>query len=189
MLLLALGLSMPESFAQKRRTKVPSSYREIFKDRSKVERYDGFFNLYRYDKKIYLEIPEKLLGRELLISSVITNSSDLYMTGREAAPYSFFKIESTDSLILFSESESGLVLDPKDEFLARALEDSRQDATVMAFPIAKRNNKGQAVLIDATALLEATSQRLFNPKNDTYAGFRMTIQSFISDIKTAIPEA
>ena len=160
----------------------PEPYKSLFKDADKLRRYDGFFDLYEYGEKLYLEVPKELLGRELLLSSLVTNSSELFLVGKEVAPRFFFKLESTDSLVLVKEVKTGVLLDPENGFLSEALAASKQDATLMAFPIEKRS-KGRrgALLFDATSLLSPTSDKLFNPKGMSYSGFRVSIQSFRTD--------
>ena len=51
----------------------PKPYREVITDKAKTD--DGLFAVHKLDDKYYFEIPDKLLGRDIMVVNRITKSS------------------------------------------------------------------------------------------------------------------
>jgi len=74
-------------------------YYQFIKEHKSVS---GFSRLFQDDEDFYLEIPDSLIGRRVMLSSMITGSSSPSIPfGQELSKNPVFEIAKTDSLILF----------------------------------------------------------------------------------------
>ena len=62
--------------------KKKEGYTKLFKEKNKLTSCKtNDIGLFLYDEKLYMELPLSNMGREYLISSVISNSSSLLLNG------------------------------------------------------------------------------------------------------------
>ncbi len=171
-LLLLISLAAHTSWAAN-----GGSYDKLFSNKEKLKTTKGFITVHQYEEKLYLEVPKKLMGREFLISSVITNSSEWSLSGTNAAPQKFFSLDRTDSLVLVKEARPAIFFDQKDSALQKALNLSRTQATLNSFPIKGYNSDSTALIFECTSFLAPGSKSLFNLEDRNYGGSFTTIES------------
>lgn len=171
-LLLLISLAAHTSWAAD-----GGSYDKLFSNKEKLKTTEGFITVHQYEEKLYLEVPKKLMGREFLISSIITNTSAWALSGTEAAPQTFFSLDCTDSLVLVREARPAIFFDQKNSALREALELSRTQATLNSFPIKGYNSDSTALVFECTSFLSPGSKKLFNLENRNYGGYFSTIES------------
>ena len=113
---------------------VLTPYQKLFKNK-KVQTAHGLMTIHKVEDKVYVEFPVVMLGRELLLTSSIENTSD----GGEGAPG---QLGGTDVRLRFEMIDSTIVArmpllskpvnTSGDSDIARALNHSHKDATLRA---------------------------------------------------------
>lgn len=176
-LLLCPLLALMGLFAQPALADGESVYDKLFKDKSKLKTEKGFVTVHQYDEKIYLEIPKALMGRDFLISSVITNSSELTLAGTEAAPQRFLTIDCTDSLVIFKELRPAVFYEKDNTALQNALKLSQASAILKTFPIKGYSEDSTALIFDCTPYIGAGSKSVFDLVERNYGGYYTTIET------------
>lgn len=164
-------------FAQPALADGKSVYDKLFKDKAKLKTEKGFVTVHQYDEKIYLEIPKALMGRDFLISSVITNSSELTLAGAEAAPQRFLTIDCTDSLVIFKQLRPTIFYKKDNIELQNALKLSQASAILQTFPIKGYSEDSTALVFDCTSYIDAGSKSVFDLIGRNYGGYFTTIES------------
>lgn len=129
---------------------------------------DSFMKLYRDGKDLWLEVPDEVIGRKLLLSSRLdTSDSPLVSMGMTMGKTTVFRIAKTDSLVLLTTPGPAIV--SKDDNISAALKQSATVATRYAFPIKYRNADSTAVVIKVTDFL--TDSKLINLKDLSYDSY------------------
>ncbi len=133
----------------------PTPYQKFLKKKG-LKSEQAFLKLHTDGKDVWLEVPDSLIGRKILLSTVLRDSSDPWAeVGQRVGPNKVFRFGRTDSLLLLSqpvrEPESA---DPVERAVLKA---GVAPAVKYAFPIMTRNADSTALLVKAT--------RLFDPSN------------------------
>ncbi len=152
-------------------------YKRLFSDKSKLTTKKGLITVHKYDEKYYLEVPVSLMGRELLLNSKITKSSDFSLVGFNAAPTKYFVIDKTDSLVVFKTRSGNVVYDKNNEELSNALSSSRMEAIYRSFPIKGHTKDEKAVLFDVTSFFRYSNYDIFDLRGENYGGFLVSIEA------------
>lgn len=135
--------------------KKPTDYEKFLKKKG-LKKETGCLKLYTDGTDVWLEIPDSLEGRKLILSTVLKNSSDPWVeVGQQVSSAKVFQIGRTDSLLVLFEPAR---LPESADSLERAtLRAAAAKAIRYAFPIGMRNADTTAVVVKAT--------RLFDPSN------------------------
>ena len=81
---------------------------EKFLAKKGLQTFEGFVKVHRLGDDIWFEIPESLIGRKLIQSSILEKTASLEMpSGMEVSDNTIYQISKTDSLILFQPANSG----------------------------------------------------------------------------------
>jgi len=133
----------------------PTPYEKFVKKKG-LKRETGYIKLYTDGTDVWLEVPDSLVGRKLILSTVLKESSDPWVeVGQQVSTAKVFQIGRTDSLLVFSEP---VRLPESADSLERAtLRAAAAEAIRYAFPIQMRNADTTAMVVKAT--------RLFDPSN------------------------
>ena len=107
--------------------KKTSKYEKMFiKDKTVVTAKceDGFLTLHKAKGKLYIELPMKYMGREMLIASTITESSaaDLASIGYKPVPPIHVRFSKVDSTIFMKEVTVLPDYDVNNKAMAKAVE-------------------------------------------------------------------
>ena len=112
--------------------------------------------VYRDGKKVWLEVPDSLMGSKIVLSTVVDKSSSEWVpVGKSVSPQKVFVLSRTDSLLVLQEP--GAIISVKDTTMQAALGKAGLLPVRYAFPLKYRNGDTTAVVVDAT--------RLFSPSN------------------------
>ena len=136
--------------------KKPTPYQKFLKKKG-LKKEKGYLSLYTDGTDIWLEVPDSLVGRKLILSTVLKNSSDPWVeVGQQVSTAKVFQIDRTDSLlVLFAPSR----LPESADSLERAtLRQATAKALRYAFPIEMRNSDSTAMVVKATRLFDASNK-------------------------------
>ena len=142
----------------------PTAFDKLFKDKKGVVHRSGVLSVHKAEDKVYLEIPFGLFGRDLLVDTYVSHTSDVGVLapGRKVAPGKRIRLDRTDSLVLFRLPTFNARAEADEAAIERALRTSRIAAVTKAFPIEARNNDSTAVVIDATSFFQGDNPDILN---------------------------
>ena len=131
-----------------------SPYEKLFRGKPHQEYKGDFVTVHRVGGKIYFEYPMKYLGRELLIASTPSATSDpsAVNVGYKAAAPKHMKFVMEDSTIYMKNCETTTSVDPTKE-MAEAAKLNFIDVPVLKLKLEAYNPDSTAVLFDATKVL------------------------------------
>ncbi|RQO70786.1 zinc-dependent metalloprotease [Pedobacter sp. KBW06] len=114
----------------------------------------GLFNIYKVDQKYYYEIPDSLLGREMLVVTRFTQTpvalkESRAQYGGEMINNQVWKWERRDKQIFIRVPSYTYVADPSSD-LHQALENSNALPILAVFDIKAFSSNGKGILIDIT---------------------------------------
>jgi hypothetical protein len=127
----------------------PKRFSEVIK--SSAEKSEGLFNVYKQDEKYYYEIPNEMLGREMLMLSRIARTADGIGYGGEVLNNQTFRWERRNNQILLRVVSFNNVAD-EDKAIFEAVRNSNLEPILMAFNIEANNADTSGVVIDVTSL-------------------------------------
>ena len=187
LLSVALLLAIPTEVTAGGKKRKEEKYAKIFKD-AKVEKAEGgFLGLYKKDGKLYLEIPKRELGSDLLLGAALSSVSDgtLLTVGLKSEEPLLMSFELRDSTVVVKKANTIVYDEGADEGLKKALSLSYRDPYVQAFPIEAYSPDSSALLIDATNLL-ARENKLVSviPKRSGQLTLSASPESGMSFIKS-----
>lgn len=164
--------------------KKPSKYEKTFiKDKTceTASCEGGFMTVHKVKGKIYLELPLEYLGREMLIASTVTKSSDaeLASIGYKPTKPLHVKFTKVDSTIFMNQVTVQPDYNKQDKYMARAVELSGLDPVLNSWSMTCWNKDSSAVVFDATALLAGDYAKLAPIKSKS--GLISTTASYNGD--------
>ena len=171
------GKAKTEQQADSVQKKKKSVYDKLFKDKKKHTVSKGTVTVHQYEEKIYLEIPVKLMGRDFLVNSAITGSSDISLTGTRAAQSRYLIIDQTDSLILFRDPKYNIRLNEEDDNQKEAFYLSRSNAIYKTFPIEGYTTDSTSVVFNATSFFSCSNKDVLNLSGRNYGGMLTIISA------------
>ena len=138
-----------------------SEYEKIFKDK-RVETAKSFMKIHLLDKKTYIaELPKDVLGRDMLITSSVdqtSNGADAGV-GFKSLKSIHVAFEKTDSLMLLKEVDS-YKWSSSGNTSYDALKKSHIGAVIATFPIKTMSPDSTAYVFDMTKFLASYDKRL-----------------------------
>ena len=140
--------------AGKRRKKLPeppkTAYERLFADET-PRTVRGLFTLHLLDGDVYLEIPDSLLGRDLLLGVTVLSVSDgeESSVGMQPSQPRHVVFQRTDSLLQIATIDSRSRSD--DPEIGRALAASRQPSVIASFPIKAMTPDSCGMVVCATS--------------------------------------
>ena len=149
-----------------------SPYEKLFKGKSHQEYKGNFITVHKVGERIYFEFPLKHLGRELLIASTPSATSDpsAVNVGYKASSPKHMKFVMEDSTIFLMNCSTGTSVDDTKEMKAAA-DMNFMDVPFQKLKLEAYNKDSSAVVFEATKLLSALSS---SPVNGTFYGRRIT---------------
>lgn len=147
---------------EKNKDKSESDYEKLFKDKA-VKTADGFLTVHKVEDKVYMEIPDSLLGTDLMLVSVVSEISDhmdCYPGVNAMVPLkiAFEKVGNSidltrDKSFSIGDGNAGIEL---------AMQRNNIGAVLKSFEIKAYNPDSTAVVIDMTDYLTG-DERLLSP--------------------------
>ena len=147
--------------------KARTPYQKLFDKEQKSSK--GLFDVHLKKGKVYLEIPDSLLGRAFASGTSvksISNNSISVVGQKNLSDLSFFTIEKVDSVLLLRSLSFDFTSDEKN--ILEALSGSRTGAIVARFPSKAKSPSGNLV-VDVTDFLLSDRDE-FNPFKMGYGG-------------------
>ena len=138
----------------------PRPYREVITDKAISKK--GMFTVHKVDDKFYFEIPNAMLGKEILAVTryikVPTNSGGRGAYGGEVANQQSLVFEKGPSNNIFLRVVTLVnAADPKDE-IYKAVNNSNLNAITAAFPVAAFSKDSSGTVIDVTDFFKGDNQ-------------------------------
>jgi hypothetical protein len=164
-LLIALVAAMPEMASAKKKKKdgpsapPKSAYEKLLDKPGKVSAKGDFVSLHKVNDKLYVEMPVKYFGRDVLISSTTIESgnSRLATVGYKQNDPMHVRFALLDSTVVMLSASTNM---ESDEELNLARERSYRDAIMQRYKIAAYNQDSTAVVFDMTALFTGDEKQL-----------------------------
>jgi len=160
-----------------------------FLEKKNLKSANGLITIYKDNKDIWLEIPDSLIGRRVIICNQIIGSSSPWTSLREdVSEQKIYKICKKDTTLIFREPQRNVETD--DPSIKRALSKSRIDEDAYLLPTVYRNSDSTAIIIKATKIFSPSNKSLFD-LNGIYVSEGKTIEtaipidelSFTKDVK------
>ncbi|OQP64187.1 hypothetical protein A3860_21700 [Niastella vici] len=164
---------------------------------SKMTTRKGMLTVHQLDDNFYLEIPDSLLGREMLMVSRIAKAPINGLAGgREGGYYAGDQID--ERVIVFEKGPSNKVLmrgisyqvrstDSSENGMYRSVRNSSVQPILAAFPVKAYNEKNPATVIDVTDII-SSDNGIFalaaNDKTRFKVGMLQRDRSYVQAIKT-----
>lgn len=147
-----------------------SAYDKLFKE--KHETAKGMFILHKIKEKIYFEIPLNMLGKEMLIASTVTETSDNGngIVGGKTDPIHIAFTKSDESIQL-RRINSDVITDNSESNIARAIQKSSIGSIMRSMKIEAYSNDSTAVVVDMTPFFVGDNKDL--APFDQYSNYTM----------------
>lgn len=169
-----------------------SAYDKLFKE--KHETAMGMFTLHKVKEKVYFEIPLNMLGKEMLIASTVTETSDNGngIVGGKSDPIHISFTKSAESIQL-RRINSDVITDNSESNIAKAIERSSIGSIMKSMKIEAYSNDSSAVVVDMTSFFTGDNKDLtpFDKYSNytMFAGLKRTEnfqqdKSFLGNIKS-----
>ena len=144
---------------------------EKFISKKGLQKAEGFATIYRDKGDIWLEIPDSLVGRDMMLSSyTLSSTCPYYPNWKELSKKPVYRIAATDSLLLLQKP--GLPYSTLPE------------ATLFSLPIKYRGADGHSFVVKATKLFDLSSKDVISYVSKSYksAFDNVSNQEYKSDI-------
>ena len=134
---------------------------ETFISKAGVKSAGTCLRIYKDGDKYWMEFPDSLMGRRVILSSFMRSSSGWTSCGTDISAREVFTLSRTDSLLLMT---TPVVMPESSE---RPLKESLSRSTIApvryAFPIKYRNADSTAVVVEVSKLFDPSNKDAFNP--------------------------
>lgn len=149
--------------------KTVSKYEKLFKGKQHQIFSGDFITIHRVGDKIYFEFPLKYMGRDLLIASTPSATSNPSVTnvGYKSKSPVHVRFVLEDSIILMNNCSTSTTFDQTQE-MQDAAELNFMDVRKLKFKLEAYNKDSTAVVFEAGKIFSDASM---NPVGGTYAGF------------------
>lgn len=127
---------------------------EKFLTKKGLQKEGNCIKIYKDGKSLFLEIPDSLEGRSVMLSSTVMESSSPFMApGTDVSPVTnTFEISFTDTLVLFLQPKPFSDVTDGDSSIVEALAGSRKQAVNLALPVKYKSKDGHSAIVDASSL-------------------------------------
>ncbi len=134
---------------------------ETFVSKAGIKSAGECMRIYKDGSKYWMEFPDSLMGRRVILSSFMRSSSGWTSCGTDISRREVFTLSRTDSLLLFT---SPVVMpESAEQSLKEALARSAVAPVRYAFPIKYRNADSTAVVVEVSKLFNPSNKDAFNP--------------------------
>jgi hypothetical protein len=166
------------------KTTGPKPYKEVITKNAKSK--DGMFKVHEIEGKFYYEIPDSLLGRDMLMVTTIAKTADGLGYGGERTNTMMLRWEkNNDDILLKVVSVNNYAADSLP--IAIAVKNSNLEPILQKFDIKSNGTDSTGIVIEATDLFSKDVQAIGLPRNrrTQYKVTRLdNDRSYISHINT-----
>ncbi len=137
-----------------------SRYEKLFKGKQHKEVKGDILTLHLVSGKLYFEMPLKVLGREFLLASTTTETTDnsVATNGFKTKSPMHIRFSLRDSMIYMRTVNTKISYDESDTRIKSVVEQNFSDPNIEAYKVMAFNKDSSAVVFDITALF--TDDRL-----------------------------
>lgn len=156
-----------------KRDSTPANMQNYAKFIKKGEKKSGIFTVYKSENKVYLEIPAKLLKKELMFSSKVSASSEakIAMAGEMISEPLLVIFEKSNDAILLKDASSNIDIIEGQEAIGKSIQRNYMFPTMESFKIVSKSAKDSSFVIDVTSLMLSTSGDLGLKYGSSAGGF------------------
>ena len=134
---------------------------ETFISKAGVKSAGTCLRIYKDGDKYWMEFPDSLMGRRVILSSFMRSSSGWTSCGTDISAKEVFTLSRTDSLLLLTSPV--IMPESAEEALKSSLSRSTIAPVRYAFPIKYRNTDSTAVVVEVGKLFDPSNKDAFNP--------------------------
>jgi hypothetical protein len=169
----------------------PKKFSDVIKADAKAD--SGLFNIYKQEDKVFFEIPDSLLGRDILIVNRISKSA----AGLRAMMIGYSGDEIGENVIRFEKGPNNRIFLKNISYseiskdsaqpMFNAVMNSNIQPIAAAFDIKAFSEKGNSSVIDLTDYIQGDNDILFfdqNIKSGLKLGSVQQDKSYIVDVKS-----
>lgn len=137
----------------------------------------GFMTLHKAKGKLYIELPKRYLGREMLIASTITGASDANLgpIGYKPKPPMHVRFAIVDSTVFMNEVNVHPDYDRSDAQMRHAVGLSTMDPVIQSYKVFCETDDKSAVVFDVTSLFTGNNERLAPVSTGKSGAVNMTV--------------
>jgi len=157
----------------------PKPYDKVITPEAKTQ--TGLFTVHQLKGKVYFELPEAVLGRELLLAATMAEAPQGVDHAGKLVNENVVRFVRQDNRIYFQTVSHALVSDPGKP-IAPAVAASQRDAVLLAFNVEALAKDGAAV-IDVTRLF-TTEVGDFSARQDLNATGQDAGRSYVTRVKS-----
>lgn len=145
-----------KEFSDKRKT----AYDRLFVDKAFETSKSDFITLHKIDKKLYFEMPLEYFGREMLLSSAASETSNSVFTDMAHRTMMHVKFKLVDSLVYLQRVNTTTTYDAKEKNIKSAIEANSLDVVVEAFKISAFKPDQTTVVFEVTKFFTEENEYL-----------------------------
>lgn len=169
----------------------PKPFAEIITDKAKSD--SGLFNIYKLDDRFFFEIPDSLLGRDVLVVNRISKSAASLRAGMlgfsgDIINENVIRFEKGPNSRIFLKNISySEVSKDSTQPMFTSVRNSNLQPIVAAFDVKALSKNNQGSIIDLTEFISGDNDILFfdgQVKNALKLGGVQPDKSYISDVKS-----
>jgi len=176
----------PAGFNGQQRSATPKSFKDVITDKAITTK--GLFIVHRVDEKYYFEIPDSILGREILAVtrySKVPGGGGIY--GGEIANQQTLRFEKGPNNAIFLRVVTLISVVDSTNVISKAVSNSYVNPIVAAFSIAAYGKDSTSTLIDITDFFKGDNQPVSisaNKRRTLNINALATDRSYIQSIHT-----
>lgn len=155
---------------------------EKFISRKGLQTVPGFITVHKDGGDVWFEIPDSLIGRRVIQRSIIEKSSCIeFGVGKDISNNPIYRIEKTDSLILFQVPALKFYVEEDEDNIKTALSASNAGQTIHALPIKYRNADSTAYVVKANDLFDFKRKEVADLVGYGYSGLAVIAKADVND--------
>lgn len=163
-LVLFIGLSVNEAQAgflfkkkkkQEDKTEKKDAYERFLTGNKRVSSSSTFMTLHTLDSKVFIELPQSSMGRDMLVGATISSVSNpkLGDLGFKNSNLVHVRFVEKDSSVVMQVVNTDLFFDKHDKNAEQASKLNYDNLDFFTFPVKVRNTKQNTVVFDASSFL------------------------------------
>lgn len=190
-LLLILPCILPIEAMPRRKKQVEkkelSKYDKLFQGKHVTSATGEFVSLYLVDGKVYVEYPLKYMGREILLASTITNSTNglVCINGYKTNKPMHLRVTRDSSAVFFHQVNALMNVDTTNGKLCKIKRQNFEDPKWIKYDILAYSPDSSSVVIDMTNVF-IDSEKALSPLPTQHLD--LTIQATINEELSSVQE-
>mgnify|MGYP005885160097 CR=1 FL=1 len=162
-----------------------SKYERLFKGKSHEMAKGGFMTLHKVDGKLYFEMPLAVMGRDMLLASTTTQTSDnsVSTNGYKVKDPMHICFTLADSMVHMRKVNSYVSYDKNNDRLQRVIDQNFVNPIIEGYKVLAYNPDSTAVVFEMTALFTGGDAAVTPMVDEAFPlAFRNSINKSLSAI-------